>query len=113
MRMRVGPIGPSPYVILRFSGPAATAFRSAPAQKVPLAPHSTATRAFLSRSNTRNAAASAVPVGRATAFRRSGRSLMIVVTGPFDSALTLGPSVMDGDLLDFTARTTNHLTGGR
>src|SRR3989442_13442998 len=97
--MRVGPIGPSPYVILRFFGPAATAFRSAPAQKVPFAPHSTATRAPWSPSNARNAAASALPVGRSIALRRSGRSRMIVVTGPDDSLLTLGRSSMVGGLL--------------
>src|SRR5436309_14351041 len=74
-------------------GPAATTFRSAPAQKVPFAPHRTATRAPSSRSKARNAAASAFPVGRSIAFRRSGRSRMIVVTGPLTSVLTLGRSM--------------------
>src|SRR5258705_3573634 len=92
--MRVGPIGPSPYVILRSFGPAATAFRSAPAQKVPFAPHSTATRVALSRSNARNASASAFRVGRSIAFRRSGRSRMMVVTAPCVSDLTLGRSIV-------------------
>src|SRR5215470_19780438 len=93
--MRVGPIGPSPYAIFRLRGPAATAFRSAPAQKVPLSPQSTATRAVLSRSKARNASASALPVGRSIALRRSGRSRMIVVTTPYISDLTLGRSMID------------------
>src|SRR5215510_12698939 len=93
--MRVGPIGQSPYAIFRFFGPVATAFRSAPAQKVPLSPQSTATRAFVSRSNARNAAASALPVGRSIALRRSGRSRMMVVTAPWASDLTLGRSMID------------------
>src|SRR5262245_10666933 len=94
--MRVGPMGPSPYAILRFFGPAATALRSAPAQKVPFAPHSTATRAALSRSNARKASISALPVGLSTALRRSGRSRMIVVTASCVSDLTAGRSMIAG-----------------
>src|SRR5207249_8476959 len=66
-RMREGPIGPSPSGSRRRARPLAVALRSAPAQKVPLAPHSTATRAAASASNARNASASAAAVSRSTA----------------------------------------------
>src|SRR5881394_3143754 len=65
------------------------AFRSAPAQKVPLAPHSTAMRASVSSSNARKAAASAAAVGPSTALRTSGRSRTTVVTAPAFSTRTL------------------------
>src|SRR5438046_3878142 len=67
--MRVGPIGPSPYGRGCLGGAAAKALRSKPAQKVPWAPQSTATRASRSRSKARNAARSAAAVGGSTAFR--------------------------------------------
>src|SRR5437667_7998347 len=91
--MRVGPIGPSPYARGCLGGAAAKALRSKPAQKVPWAPQGTATRASRSRSKARNAARSAAAVGGSTAFRRAGRSRMIVVTGPFVSLRTPGRSI--------------------
>src|SRR5437870_515975 len=92
-RERLGPIGPSPYARGCLGGAAAKALRSKPAQKVPWAPQSTATRASRSRSKARNAARSAAAVGGSTAFRRAGRSRMIVVTGPFVSLRTPGRSI--------------------
>src|SRR5205823_6487307 len=62
---------------------------SAPAQNVPPAPHSTATRAAPSASKARNASASACAVGRSTALRAAGRSRTTVVTGPARSTRTL------------------------
>src|SRR2546428_10097226 len=50
-------------------------------------------RASRSRSKARNAARSAAAVGGSTALRRSGRSRMIVVTGPFVSLRTPGRSI--------------------
>jgi hypothetical protein len=78
--MRVGPIGASPVGSERFGAPAAMACRSAPEQKVPPAPHSTATRAPSSASKARNASASAWAVARSTALRTRGRSSTTVVT---------------------------------
>ena len=65
-RRRVGPIGPGPSSVTdtgRRSAPA-IAFRSAPAQKYPPAPVSTATWADSSASNASNAASSAAAVTR-------------------------------------------------
>src|SRR5438874_217693 len=87
--MRLGPMGPSPSGARRLPRPAAMAFRSAPAQNVPPAPHSTATRAAASASNARKASASAAAVGPSTALRTSGRSRTTVVTGPDFSTRTL------------------------
>src|SRR5437763_10934521 len=50
-------------------------------------------RASRSRSNSRKAARSATAVGGSTAFRRSGRSRMIVVTAPLVSRRTPGRSM--------------------
>src|SRR5205085_10598830 len=87
--MRVGPIGPSPSGARRLPRSVAMALRSAPAQNVPPAPHSTATRAAPSASKARNASASACAVGRSTALRAAGRSRTTVVTGPARSTRTL------------------------
>src|SRR5438445_10117397 len=87
--MRVGPIGPSPSGARRLPRSVAMALRSAPAQKVPPAPHSTATRASPSASNARKASASARAVGRSTALRAAGRSSTTVGTGPGRSTRTL------------------------
>ena len=65
------------------------AFRSAPAQNVPPAPHSTATRARR-RPRTRGRPPPArAAVGPSTALRASGRSRTTVVTGPARSTRTL------------------------
>src|SRR5919108_3304286 len=87
--MRLGPRGPSPSGARRLPRPAAMALRSAPAQNVPPAPHSTATRASASASKARKASASAAAVGPSTALRTSGRSRMTVVTVPARSTRTL------------------------
>src|SRR5688572_9700072 len=92
--MRLGPIGPSPSGARRLPPPVAMALRSAPAQNVPPAPHSTATRAVSSASKARNASASAAAVGPSTALRTSGRSRMTVVTTPARSTRTLTRSAL-------------------
>jgi hypothetical protein len=63
--------------------------RSAPAQKAPPAPVSTATAAPGSASKVRKASASAAAVGPSTALRRSGRSMVTTVTGPSRSTITV------------------------
>jgi hypothetical protein len=85
--MRDGPMGPSPSGESRLArcGSAATAFRSAPAQKLPPAPDSTATLALSSASKALNASASACAVGPSTALRTSARSIMMVQTALFVS----------------------------
>src|SRR5258707_907260 len=60
---RVGPIGPSPSGSRRLPRPSASAFRSAPEQKVPPAPVSTATARAGSASKVRKAWASAAAGG--------------------------------------------------
>ena len=84
----VGPIGPSPSGVVWFPSAVPTARRSAPAQNVPPAPNNTATAASGSASNSLKASASATAVGPSTAFRTSGRSITIVVTGPARSTRT-------------------------
>src|SRR5262249_48932621 len=69
--------------------PAATALRSAPAQKFPPSPHSTATAASGSASKARKASASAEAVAASTALRTCGRLRMIVVTASFFSVRTV------------------------
>src|SRR5215211_7340284 len=91
-RSRVTPIGPSPSAATRSGSPAAIALRSAPAQKAPPAPVSTATEAPGSRSKARKASARAAAAGPSTALRRSGRSMVTTVTGPSRSTRTPGPS---------------------
>ena len=91
---RVGPIGasrsrPPAGATTRLPCPAAIALRSAPAQKVPFAPWSTATRAPSSRRTRGRPSASAAAVARSTALRASGRSSTTVVTGPWRSILML------------------------
>ena len=86
---REGPIGPSPSGDTRSYLPAANSFRSAPAQKVPPSPQSTATLASASASNARKASASDRAVSGSTAFRADGRLRMTVVTGPCFSTRTL------------------------
>src|SRR6266508_6347862 len=95
----VGPIGPGPTSSLRYSAPAAIAFRSKPAQKVPWEPVSTAARSALSASNRANASRSAAAVAGSIAFRTSGRSMVTVSTAPstsYPTVLERAPLVVDG-----------------
>src|SRR5262249_24482363 len=87
--IREGPMGPSPSSVTRLPRPSATAFRSAPAQNVPLAPVRTPTASDSSASKRRKASASASAVGRSTAFRTSGRSMVTTTTGPSCSKRTV------------------------
>ncbi|SKV71747.1 Uncharacterised protein [Mycobacteroides abscessus subsp. abscessus] len=89
-RNREGPIGPGPCGCSSLPRSVPIALRSAPAQKVPLSPHSTATDASGSASNSVNAASSAAAVGPSTALRACGRLRMTVVTGPAFSTRTAG-----------------------
>ena len=91
--IRDGPIGPGPVRWTGFASGVPKALRSAPAQKVPLSPHSTATAAESSRSNSSNAAYSPAAAGPLTALRASGRFMITVVTGPLRSTRT-PPSVL-------------------
>src|SRR5262245_41116348 len=88
--MREGPIGPSPSSATRFPRPSETPFRSAPAQKQPSAPVSTAAASESSASKRRNAAASSVAVGPSTQLRTFGRSMVTIATGPSISKRTVG-----------------------
>ena len=84
-------MGPSPVGSTRSPLPVPKALRSAPAQKVPPAPHSTATRASASASKARNASASARALGPSTALRACGRSMITVVTAPcFSTRIAMG-----------------------
>src|SRR3970282_421701 len=85
--MRVGPIGPSPVGLTRLPS-LPRALRSAPAQKVPPAPQSTAARVPVSASTARKASARAREVGPSTAFFLSGRSMMTVPPAPLGSTRT-------------------------
>ena len=87
-RRRVGPIGPSPSSSTRLLRSVPRPLRSAPAQKVPPSPYSTATLAPSSASNARNASASDCAVGPSTALRACGRCRTTVVTGPSCSMRT-------------------------
>src|SRR5438132_517551 len=97
--MRVGPMGPSPSSLITHSWPeivaprrpwpAATAFRSAPAQNVPPAPVRTATASPSSASKRRNASTSAAAVGSSTALRTSGRLMVTTATSPSVSNRTV------------------------
>jgi hypothetical protein len=86
--IRDGPIGPSPSAATRLPRSVPTAFRFAPAQNAPSAPHSTPTDASSSASKARKASDSASAVGRSTALRTSGASRITVVTGPARSTAT-------------------------
>ncbi len=86
--IREGPIGPSPETSSRFCRPSSIPLESAPAQKVPPSPQSTATCAVSSASNARNASARATAVGPSTAFLASGRPRTMVVTEPCFSERT-------------------------
>src|SRR5262245_7280364 len=66
-----------------------TYFRSQPAQNAPPAPYKTATEAFLSASNSRNAAVSASALFGSIALRASGRSWITVHIDPSFSILTV------------------------
>src|SRR5262249_27227748 len=71
-----------------------SAFKSAPAQKVPPAPQSTAARMAGSASTARKASASSRAVCASTALRRSVRSMITVTTAPSLSmrmAISLAP----------------------
>src|ERR1017187_5082244 len=87
-RILVGPIGTVPSGSDKLAG-SPMALRSAPAQNVPPAPHSTATRASGSASKSANAATSTAAVGPSTALRTSGRSRTMVVTRPAWSTRTV------------------------
>src|SRR4051794_24642764 len=96
--IRVGPTGPSPSGstrVKRDGSPLRMAFRSAPAQNVPFAPHSTATASASSSSKRRKHATSASAVGRSTALATSGRSIVTTATGPSVSYSTLIRSARD------------------
>src|SRR6266511_2361592 len=86
--IRLSPKGASPSGSARFGRPSAIGLRSAPAQKWPWSPNRTPTSAVSSRSNDRNASASAAAVARSTALRTSGRFKTTVVTGPLFSTRT-------------------------
>ena len=92
---RVGPIGPSAAMSgfrlsarSLVSNPPATVFRSAPAQKVPALPCSTATQASASASKALNASASNCAVGPSTALRTCGRFSVTVHCLPWRSTST-------------------------
>ena len=87
-RSRLTPIGPSPSGAARLPRSVPMAVRSAPAQKTPPVPCSTATAASGSASKARKAPASAAAAGPSTALRRSGRCRQTVVTGPDRSTRT-------------------------
>src|SRR5262245_51888828 len=84
-------MGPSPSGASRSPRSVPRALRSAPAQKTPPAPHSTATRSASSRSNSRNAPASALAA--------SGRSFTIVAIAPPRSSLIAISALLLVDLL--------------
>src|SRR5438132_2083072 len=87
--IRVGPIGPSPVSLNLLPAPAASAFRSKPAQKLPPAPVRIATDRLSSASNRRKLSASAAAVSESTAFRTWGRSMVTVTTAPSTSNRTV------------------------
>ena len=94
----LGPIGPGPVRCTGLASGVPNALRSAPAQNVPLSPHSTATAAPSSLSNSSNASYNSAAAGPLTALRASGRFMITVVTGPPRSTrtpplVTLPPSV--------------------
>src|SRR5262249_17754444 len=62
--------------------PSETPFKSAPAQKVPSRPVSTATLRPSSASKRRNASARSAAVGPSTALRTAGRLIVTIATGP-------------------------------
>src|SRR3954471_5339660 len=74
--------------------PAATALRSAPAQKYPPVPVNTATDAASSASNARKASYSLRAVAPSTALRQCGRLMETMVIGPSRSIRTVSVSVM-------------------
>ena len=82
--MRVGPMGPSTDMSAstRLPRPSAIPRRSAPAQKVPCVPVSTATESESSESKVRNVSANSPAVGPSTALRTSGRSMATTSTSP-------------------------------
>src|SRR5215471_15282291 len=92
-RNRLGPIGAMelcpPTSRFLLASPAATAFKSAPAQKVLPVPVKTATEASLSASKARKASYSLRAVKPSTALRTSGRLMEIMVTGPSRSTSTV------------------------
>src|SRR5207253_4282249 len=87
--IRVGPIGPGPVSPTAYLDPVAIAFRSNPAQKVPAAPVSTATKSSSFALKSLKAASSAFAVAGSTALRTSGRSMMTVRTAPSTSVRTV------------------------
>ena len=79
---------PSPSAWTRLPRPVAMALRSAPAQKVPPAPVSTATRGVVVGVEGAEGGGERRAVGPSTALRTSGRDRMTVVTGPLRSVRT-------------------------
>ena len=75
-------MGPGPSSVTGRRSPSDSALRSAPAQKLPPAPVSTATEALSSSSKALKAANSAAAVAESTALRRSGRKIVTTMTGP-------------------------------
>src|SRR5918996_2239234 len=99
--MRVGPIGPSPPGSNRLarSGSEEIALRSAPAQKFPPAPVKTATSWESSASKSEKARTSASAVGRSTALRALGLSIVTTTTGPVTSTRTSDmPATLDANV---------------
>src|SRR2546430_1779925 len=76
--IRVGPSGARPSSFRSLRSPPAIALRSAPAQKAPPAPVSTATFNASSRSYAWNALVNASAVAMSTALRRSGRLIVMI-----------------------------------
>src|SRR6266852_5884386 len=74
--------------------PAATALRSAPAQKYPPVPVNTATDASASASKAQNVSNSFRAVAPSTALRQCGRLIDTMVIGPSRSTSTVSASVM-------------------
>ena len=116
-RSRVGPIGPGPSSDTdtgRRSTPA-IAFRSAPAQKYPPVPVSTATCAASSPSKASNAASNAAAVAASTALRRSGRLIVITRTGPSSATPTVPSSsvLTKRKLVGFRRRRCRRRAAGR
>src|SRR5436309_1014886 len=87
--IRVGPRGARPSSLSFLRSPPAIALRSAPAQKVPPAPVSTATFNASSRSYAWNARVKDSAVGISTALRTSGRLIVTMATSRSRSTVTV------------------------
>src|SRR5829696_914300 len=108
--IRVGPIGPSrdTSTSTRLPFPVLTALRSAPAQKVPPVPVSTAASRSSRWSNSRNAFAKSAAVGPSTALRTSGRALVTTQMPPSSCSVVIVMSRISS-----TGRSGHRLAAGR